>query len=265
MSWHFLQGQEEVSSGGISWDGDAFVLSKSKTILGGYCLPDSKTAPGPGSPYGMTLRRSTDDRGEDVLMWFQGDSPVRTYQPPAKVKELRDPDLDCGPRWRGSLAKYNPHSYSWRTAQHSLFGGLTGFSRTWPRWGMMRRGECWALSMPVPHTGEKESGLWPTPNVSGAGNPPVNLTKKGNHYVRRSGKKAHLALDQAVKMWPTPTASRGGQEPEGKTGRKLTTVIGGELNPNWVEWLMGWPIGWTDLQPLERGKFQQWLDSHGKH
>jgi hypothetical protein len=39
---------------------------------------------------------------------------------------------------------------------------------------------------------------------------------------------------------------------------------GGDLNPDWVEWLMGWPIGWTDLQQLEMDRFQAWLDSHGK-
>jgi len=33
---------------------------------------------------------------------------------------------------------------------------------------------------------------------------------------------------------------------------------GGRLNPMWVEWLMGWPLGWTDLKPLEMDKFQQW-------
>ena len=38
---------------------------------------------------------------------------------------------------------------------------------------------------------------------------------------------------------------------------------GGSLNPDWVEWLMGWPLGWTDLKPLEMGKFQQWLRLHG--
>ncbi len=38
---------------------------------------------------------------------------------------------------------------------------------------------------------------------------------------------------------------------------------GGSLNPTWVEWLMGWPIEWTDLRPLAMDKFQQWLHSHG--
>lgn len=38
---------------------------------------------------------------------------------------------------------------------------------------------------------------------------------------------------------------------------------GGHLNPDWVEWLMGWPIGWTDLEPLAMDKFRQWLEQHG--
>ena len=37
---------------------------------------------------------------------------------------------------------------------------------------------------------------------------------------------------------------------------------GGSLNPTWVEWLMGWPLGWTDLEPLETDKFQGWQQSH---
>jgi hypothetical protein len=36
------------------------------------------------------------------------------------------------------------------------------------------------------------------------------------------------------------------------------------MNPDWTEWLMGWPINWTALKPLETDKFQQWLSSHGK-
>ena len=37
---------------------------------------------------------------------------------------------------------------------------------------------------------------------------------------------------------------------------------GGQLNPEWVEWLMGWPIGWTGLKPLEMDKFREWQLQH---
>ncbi len=36
------------------------------------------------------------------------------------------------------------------------------------------------------------------------------------------------------------------------------------MNPEWVEWFMGWPIGMTGLQPLGTDRFQAWLSSHGK-
>ena len=34
-------------------------------------------------------------------------------------------------------------------------------------------------------------------------------------------------------------------------GTALSTATGGSLNPTWVEWLMGFPTGWTDLNALE--------------
>ena len=37
----------------------------------------------------------------------------------------------------------------------------------------------------------------------------------------------------------------------------------GQLNPSWVEWLMGWPIGWTDLKPLETDRFRSVQLWHG--
>jgi hypothetical protein len=38
---------------------------------------------------------------------------------------------------------------------------------------------------------------------------------------------------------------------------------GGELNAEWIEALMGWPIGWTGCTPLETDKFQAWWQLHG--
>jgi hypothetical protein len=45
--------------------------------------------------------------------------------------------------------------------------------------------------------------------------------------------------------------------------RNLNDQIGGQLNPTWVEWLMGWPLGWTDCAALATDKFRQWCRAHG--
>jgi DNA (cytosine-5)-methyltransferase 1 len=101
------------------------------------------------------------------------------------------------------------------------------------------------------------SGLWPTPTVCG------NYNRKGASQASGDG------LATAVKKWPTPVASEGRlgyqNRNNGKRGtqKSLTSVVqggpfrevGGSLNPTWVEWLMGWPLGWTDLEPSATGKY----------
>ena len=34
--------------------------------------------------------------------------------------------------------------------------------------------------------------------------------------------------------------------------------ISGALNPTWVEWLMGWPIGWTSMEPITELDWRDW-------
>ena len=48
-------------------------------------------------------------------------------------------------------------------------------------------------------------------------------------------------------FWPTPRSR------DWKGGGKdcLDAAVGGQLNPAWVEWLMGFPLGWTGLNVSE--------------
>jgi len=59
--------------------------------------------------------------------------------------------------------------------------------------------------------------------------------------------------------WPTPTTPSGGGNCGGsgayKNALKNGTHIPHSINPNLYEWLMGWPLGWTDLKPLATDKF----------
>jgi hypothetical protein len=70
------------------------------------------------------------------------------------------------------------------------------------------------------------------------------------HYIE--GRQVHLSqVIRDRRMWPTPTSSDGTGGP-GSSGRdggdNLRTAVNGQLNPTWVEWLMGFPEGWTDLE-----------------
>jgi len=80
------------------------------------------------------------------------------------------------------------------------------------------------------------------------------------------------------KYWPTPQASdnrdRGNMSNPSVQRRvdigkqfMLSQSVdpnSGQLNPTWVEWLMGWPLGWTDLKPLEMDKSLCALQQHGE-
>lgn len=82
---------------------------------------------------------------------------------------------------------------------------------------------------------------FPTPTVNGNGN------RKGSSLKSGDG------LETLVKKYPTPVADdtnyRKNKYQQG--GTALSTVVGGKLNPTWVEWLMGFPLGWTDLGVTE--------------
>ena len=78
-----------------------------------------------------------------------------------------------------------------------------------------------------------ELGMWPTPNARDHKDTGQNVDWE------KVAKKSKLA---GAVMWPTPTANRrDGLQSHG------VNIVSGSLNPNWVEWLMGYPVGWTDL------------------
>lgn len=153
---------------------------------------------------------------------------------------------ECGSTWRGWLVKLSPDGYSWKTPQCSLFEDLEQSLETWPRWGLMQHGECSELLTLAPRTDVNESGLWPTPRVAQAATEGPNGSGGGLYL------KGALRLAEAG-LWPMNYR-------DGKW--KARELDGGNPNPEWVEWLMGWPVGWADLKPLETAKFQEWQRLH---
>ena len=53
------------------------------------------------------------------------------------------------------------------------------------------------------------------------------------------------SLHNHVLMFPTPTTDN---LPNAVLNGAGVETVNGQLNPDWVEWLMGFPVGWTDLE-----------------
>jgi hypothetical protein len=54
-----------------------------------------------------------------------------------------------------------------------------------------------------------------------------------------TGSQQILATDKVGAIW---------RDVRRRKGKRMTAGNGGKLNPTWVEWLMGFPTGWTDLE-----------------
>ena len=266
MSWHFLQEQGAGFWEGNSLDGAPSALLRLIPIAEKCSSPASETECLTPFQSGMTCEPSTATLGADTLTLCLEDSPARTFPYLGGGLDLAGSDPASGVKWRESSVKFDHDSRSWRTAQPLLLGDSEPFLETWPAWGWMRNGESSGRTMPALPTAETESGFWPTPLASDGPNGGPNSR----------GSKGDLRLSAAVHHFPTPKARdyRTGDRPESRRARfrrsgewhspDLNDVAapGGQLNPPWVEWLMGWPIGWTGLEPLETDKFQQWRRSH---
>lgn len=164
----------------------------------------------------------------------------------------------CGPNFDASFAKLS-RGGSWERmyrgcAQVNLDRSSALFSETWPTWGTVQHGWSSELTKSVRIIYATEFSSWPTPTVT------------GNHNQAGISKKAGDGLSTAVaySLWPTPTTR---DYADGKLSSmlnvKVNSLLGravhwdgkqvGALNPEWVEWLMGFPDGWLDLTESKSG------------
>ena len=174
-----------------------------------------------------------------------GDSPVKTSALPGSEQGSTEQDQDCGVNTSEPFAHFDPATCWWKTYQGCLLT-LTWdeYSETWPRAGTMRNGIAFQQVPLAPLTGETGYGLWPTPT-----------SLIGSMYLEENAHERNsMGLGSAVHLWPTPT-QRDWKDTGANTNyeaiaakSRLAGTVGGSLNPTWVEWLMGYPLGWTDLK-----------------
>lgn len=257
MSWLFSQALVEEFSQENSLDGELYAPLRATDMPPAFLLADKTKGIWSPFRFGMTYVRLTESLGGELLTWFLEGFPAKTSLLLEAETVSRENDQGSGWKWQESLVKYNPSTSSWKTRQHLLLGGSEKFSGTWPRWGTMRSGESWERTIPEHLTKGTGSGLLaPTPQ-----------SRDWKDNGKTQGKRKSPNLGTWVHQYPTPTASdlKHKNKRYNQGGKALSYEVGGKLNPNWVEWLMGWPVGWTGLEPLETDKSQSWLQQFSKH
>ena len=180
------------------------------------------------------------------------------------VKKIR---AICGLGLEKPLANYDPATRSWKMYEATLVSEDCPSLENLPPSGMTRNGVLYLQRPWEPITNEIESLSWPTPTTQEVEHPNATWVKEGQKLRRiGKGKRGHsMGLADAVQTWPTPQASSWGSTGHrmilgkrvldgtiSETDKKqMTSGNGGRLNPTWVEWLMGFPLGWTDLEDSE--------------
>jgi hypothetical protein len=228
MSWLFSQALVEEYLGDTFLDGEQSAPLSGKHTQQAYCAPDKMTKFSRLSRFGMTYKPLTENRGEELLTLYLEDFRVKTSAQQEKEMDLKESGRECGEKWHGLLAKLCPNTFLWKTAQCSLSEDLELSLQTFPRWGSMQNGALYQQQKSEQITSGKEFGyLLPTPTCHNA--------KEGAYPAEYTRKTLSLA-----------------------------THVGGKIHPQFTEWMMGLPLGWTDLKPLEMHKFQKWQKLHGK-
>lgn len=187
------------------------------------------------SLFGLTCAVLTEDRGKELLMSFLADFPVRTLAPLAAELESMASAQVCGRKWQESSVRFDLTSFSWKTHQCLEPEVLPWSSVILPKWGIAVSGYVYQHRTQERPISVTATGLWPTPQASD-NRDRGNLSTPAIQRRIAIGKQVNLSMCVSHKN--------------------------GRLNPPWVEWLMGWPIGWTDLRPLEMDRFQEWQQQH---
>ena len=235
MSYIYLQEQGEESLAECFSGIPAFAQSRlSPTAKKSYCSA-SEMESFLASQFGETSEPLTVGHGEARPTSSQEASRARTSARPGRTTTLTakrtafaESAAAFGRKCAESLERFNLALWLSKTPRHCGSADLALSCETLPRWGIMLDGECLEFASLARIISEKGfSSTLPTPTC---------------HNAKEGAYPAEFTRN-------TPT---------------LAAQIGGKVNPQWNEWRMGWPIGWTDLKPLGTGKFQAWLLSHGE-
>ncbi len=201
---------------------------------------------------------------------------VRIYPTPDEEQDLMEIEAGSSLKPLAWFANCDRERSCWRTWQRCLLEGWTEFSERWPRSGTMLNGIAYRLPplvrrisgtgflfSPTATANQLAPSMQKWPSCRATWATPTAAIATGGAPQDSKGKR-DLRLDVKKAMWPTPNAqdhkagmSLAPNRQQSSLPRSVASVEAvkqtecGGLNPTWVEWLMGFPLGWTDLNASE--------------
>jgi len=241
---------------------------------------------------GLTLPPSTLSRGADAFIASLPEIPANPTASRAN-RPAQTTSGFSSIKWCASSMSAGLSVSSEKTSRGTLLGSSPLSSRHWSDWATALRLEYSVRPKPGIATGESDLSSWQTPMASDDGQKATLASHQLMlcNQVRfwTTACLSSLLLDRGIfegglrllnsdqtsppyleggetSMWPSPMASvvdvdsmermrtpgyvRKAQKED---GQPYLAQVSGVLNPGFVEWLMRWPIGWTDFGCSETG------------
>lgn len=216
---------------------------KMTATSGRKCSELSKSCGPLGSLVKMLLESSAWRSTRCYLTWKASATPARRLLFRLAPSMPRTDAIDA-PLWP-TVRSHETGDYQYSKGNHEKpVLTLTGAAKVWcttpTTCHNARSSQFSAGRTPTP---AEYAAMWPTPTARD-----YKGANSMEHLTRRNGKKNHTEqLPNAVMLLTTPCAADAKGSTGGNNHRSLRTDVQGQLNPDWVEWLMGFPIGWTSL------------------
>ena len=197
-----------ASASGSNWPGcEPWPCARTLRSQGGSC-----NGIGLASPATLTCGRCPPTCSTSTACRPQTSSaaafPAKTSAPPGVAAASTGHTAACGGRCCALCANADPVGWWLRTCLACESAAQTGCSAAWKRRATPAGRSWWVLPMPERPIAGNGSSSWPTPRARD-----WKAGSAGQRFRRRAC--------------------------------TLSDAVGGRLNPDWVEWLMGFPPGWT--------------------
>lgn len=191
---------------------------------------------------------------------------------------------------RGAADTLNSAMVKWNTPSANPEMPNTNCNQTDKAGSLAGHAGAWAT--PNAHDGRRQTDDHSTQGANLLRDAAQWQTPATDSFRSRGGeRKDEMGLDQQARFFPTPAArdakgANGAEHLDNGTGRKHldqlpnyishsfrldpeTPTDGGQcsqprpkLNPLFVEWLMGWPLHWTDCGAVVTASFHSWRQRH---